>query len=47
MIAKVIAWSLRNRFFVGLGTLALVFAGVWPSQGPRLTRFQTFRTCRS
>jgi copper/silver efflux system protein len=29
MIANVIAWSLRNRFLVGLGTVALVLAGVW------------------
>jgi len=29
MIAQVIAWSLRNRFLVGLGTLTLVLAGVW------------------
>ncbi len=29
MIARVIAWSLRNRFLVLLGTGALTFAGVW------------------
>jgi Cu(I)/Ag(I) efflux system membrane protein CusA/SilA len=29
MIAKVIAWSLRNRFLVSLATAALVIAGVW------------------
>ena len=29
MIRAVIAWSLRNRFLVGLGTAALVAAGVW------------------
>jgi Cu(I)/Ag(I) efflux system membrane protein CusA/SilA len=29
VIAAVIAWSLRNRFFVGLGTVALTIAGVW------------------
>ncbi|HXF94934.1 MAG TPA: efflux RND transporter permease subunit, partial [Gemmatimonadales bacterium] len=29
MIANVIAWSLENRFLVGLGTLALVLGGVW------------------
>jgi len=29
MISKVIAWSLRNRFLVLLGTAALVGGGVW------------------
>jgi len=29
MIATVIAWSLRNRFLVGLGTLALIAGGIW------------------
>ena len=29
MIANVIAWSLRNRFLVLLGTAALVVAGIW------------------
>ncbi len=29
MIAKVIAWSLRNRFLVLLATTALIGAGVW------------------
>jgi Cu(I)/Ag(I) efflux system membrane protein CusA/SilA len=29
MIAKVIAWSLRNRFLVLLATLALLGAGIW------------------
>ena len=29
MIAAVIAWSLRNRFFVALGTVVLTIAGVW------------------
>ena len=29
MIANVIAWSLRNRFLVSLGTAALVIAGLW------------------
>ena len=29
MIAKVIAWSLRNRFLVALATLALLGAGIW------------------
>jgi Cu(I)/Ag(I) efflux system membrane protein CusA/SilA len=29
MIANVIAWSLKNRFLVGLGTCALVVAGIW------------------
>ena len=29
MIANVIAWSLKNRFMVGLGTAALVFGGIW------------------
>jgi Cu(I)/Ag(I) efflux system membrane protein CusA/SilA len=29
MIANVIAWSLRNRFLVGLGTFALVIGGIW------------------
>ncbi len=29
MIANVIAWSLRNRFLVGLATFALVIAGIW------------------
>jgi Cu(I)/Ag(I) efflux system membrane protein CusA/SilA len=29
MIANIIAWSLRNRFLVGLATLALVAGGVW------------------
>src|SRR5689334_13056445 len=29
MIAGVIAWSLRNRFLVGLGTVTLVIAGIW------------------
>jgi Cu(I)/Ag(I) efflux system membrane protein CusA/SilA len=29
MIANVIAWSLKNRFLVGLGTAALVLGGVW------------------
>ena len=29
MIANVIAWSLRNRFLVGLGTAALVVGGIW------------------
>jgi len=29
MIAKVIAWSLRNRFLVMLGTLAVLGAGIW------------------
>ena len=29
MIGKVIAWSLKNRFLVLLGTAALVAAGVW------------------
>ncbi|HXG96149.1 MAG TPA: CusA/CzcA family heavy metal efflux RND transporter [Gemmatimonadales bacterium] len=29
MIARIIAWSLRNRFLVGLGTAALVAGGIW------------------
>jgi Cu(I)/Ag(I) efflux system membrane protein CusA/SilA len=29
MIANVIAWSLRNRFLVGLGTVALIAGGIW------------------
>ena len=29
MIANVIAWSIKNRFLVGLGTAALVFGGIW------------------
>ncbi|HLZ45470.1 MAG TPA: CusA/CzcA family heavy metal efflux RND transporter [Gemmatimonadales bacterium] len=29
MIGTIIAWSLRNRFLVGLGTLALVAGGIW------------------
>ena len=29
MIHAVIAWSLRNRFLVGLGTAALVIGGIW------------------
>ena len=29
MIAKIIAWSLRNRFLVLLGTAALLGAGIW------------------
>ncbi len=29
MISQIIAWSLRNRFLVLLGTLGLVAAGVW------------------
>jgi len=29
MIANVIAWSLRNRFLVGLATFALVVGGIW------------------
>ncbi len=29
MIAKVIAWSLRNRFLVLLGTAVLLAAGIW------------------
>jgi len=29
MIAKIIAWSLRNRFLVGLGTVILVAGGIW------------------
>ncbi|HEY6108561.1 MAG TPA: CusA/CzcA family heavy metal efflux RND transporter, partial [Gemmatimonadales bacterium] len=29
MIANLIAWSLRNRFLVALGTVALVLAGLW------------------
>jgi Cu(I)/Ag(I) efflux system membrane protein CusA/SilA len=29
MIANLIAWSLRNRFLVSLGTVALVLAGLW------------------
>ncbi|HXQ30016.1 MAG TPA: CusA/CzcA family heavy metal efflux RND transporter [Gemmatimonadales bacterium] len=29
MIVKIIAWSLRNRFLVALGSLAIVGAGVW------------------
>ena len=29
MIVKIIAWSLRNRFLVALGTLAIVGAGIW------------------
>jgi Cu(I)/Ag(I) efflux system membrane protein CusA/SilA len=29
MIARVIAWSLENRFLVSLGTAALVVAGIW------------------
>jgi Cu(I)/Ag(I) efflux system membrane protein CusA/SilA len=29
MIGNVIAWSLRNRFVVALGTLALVAGGIW------------------
>ncbi|MGH7520211.1 MAG: efflux RND transporter permease subunit [Gemmatimonadales bacterium] len=29
MIASVIAWSLRNRFLVGLGTVALIAGGIW------------------
>ncbi len=29
MIAKIIAWSLRNRFLVLLGTAAVLFGGVW------------------
>ncbi len=29
MIAKIITWSLRNRFLVMLGTVAVIGAGVW------------------
>ncbi len=29
MIARIIAWSLRNRFLVGLATFALVAGGIW------------------
>ena len=29
MIANVIGWSLKNRFLVGLGTCAIVAAGIW------------------
>jgi Cu(I)/Ag(I) efflux system membrane protein CusA/SilA len=29
MIARLIHWSVQNRFFVVLGALALVFAGLW------------------
>ena len=29
MIASIIAWSLKNRFFVGLATAVLVVAGIW------------------
>src|SRR5438445_721075 len=29
MIVQVIAWSLRNRFLVWLGTLAVLVAGIW------------------
>ena len=29
MIAHLIRWSVRNRFFVVLGMLALVGAGLW------------------
>jgi Cu(I)/Ag(I) efflux system membrane protein CusA/SilA len=29
MIARLIAWSLKNRFLVSLGTAALVIAGIW------------------
>jgi copper/silver efflux system protein len=29
MIAKLIAWSLRNRFLVSLATAALIIAGIW------------------
>ena len=29
MIATVIAWSLRNRFLVGLATVALILGGIW------------------
>jgi Cu(I)/Ag(I) efflux system membrane protein CusA/SilA len=29
MISQIIAWSLRNRFLVLLGTVALIGAGVW------------------
>jgi Cu(I)/Ag(I) efflux system membrane protein CusA/SilA len=29
MIANIIAWSLKNRFLVGLATCALVAAGIW------------------
>ena len=29
MIANIIAWSLKNRFLVGLGTFTLVVGGVW------------------
>ena len=29
MIAAIIAWSLRNRFLVALGTLALTLGGLW------------------
>jgi len=29
MIARLIAWSLKNRFLISLGTAALVIAGLW------------------
>ena len=29
MIARLIAWSLKNRFLISLGTAALVIAGIW------------------
>ncbi|MFX4918077.1 efflux RND transporter permease subunit, partial [Acinetobacter baumannii] len=29
MIGRLIHWSVQNRFFVVLGALALVFAGLW------------------
>ncbi|MGE5143474.1 MAG: efflux RND transporter permease subunit [Acidobacteriota bacterium] len=29
MIANVIAWSVKNRFLISIGTLALVIAGLW------------------
>ncbi len=29
MIARLIHWSVQNRFFVVLGAMALIFAGLW------------------
>ena len=29
MIGNIIAWSLRNRFLVGLATFALLAGGIW------------------
>jgi hypothetical protein len=47
MIARLIRWSIANRFYVLLMSLALAAWGAWSMSRTPWTRCPTFPTCRS